>query len=760
MGIIKTQNILEISITLSIFFGLLYGVVWLKNRKNSEHFWFSLLYWCNVCYAFTRLCQFQDLGILNSAFLPRIILSSLVVLTWLSYKFVYALISKELSKSKTHILNVILFFLIMATWFTDWVLTSIPLQRINIAGEVFSGVQAGPAFSVFVLSLQAFVWVLIFEIARMKNLKKRDQQMIIVGFTLFILMGFNDAILTAFNLKWIRLFDMAYLPIGFLYTFVQFNQYARLHYSLEDQVDKKTKDLQYSNQQLVDSEKRYREIFEHGSDWIYIHDLQGNIKEENFRFKKEFFNERSQLKGLYIQDLVVEKYQHEVEKYLNELQEKGHARGIVSLQTQDNKRVVLEYRSILLTGENNKIPAEVRGSAREITGEIKAIYEKKRLEENLRQSQKMESIGTLAGGVAHDFNNVLSMILGNAELALEDIEKVHPVREYLKEIKSASVRAAGIIKQLLNFSRKANARLKSVDAVSMIDDILIFLRSGIPATIEIKKQLPSSKIMILADSIQINRLLINLCTNATQAMGLTGGLLKISIKKIKVNENNTHQYPNLKPQQYLSLEIKDNGPGIGIKNLDRIFDPYFTTKTVGEGSGLGLAVAHGIVKNHNGDIYVDSKVGIGTTFTILLPCTDKISEEEQIKKEQRLNGNERILFVDDEPAIINLTSRMLQKMGYMVSTNVSPQKALEEFRSTPHAFDLVITDMTMPEMTGLELFEQLRQIRPGIPVIISTGHSVFIDKQKAQKMGVSGYVTKPISMTELSQEIRRVCDGV
>ncbi|RLC06737.1 MAG: hypothetical protein DRH34_00025 [Deltaproteobacteria bacterium] len=386
------------------------------------------------------------------------------------------------------------------------------------------------------------------------------------------------------------------------------------------------------------------------------------------------------------------------------------------------------------------------------------ITDFKKMEKELNQARKMESIGTLAGGVAHDFNNLLYMIIGNTELALESISDSHPVYTHLDKIKSASFKAAGIVRQLLSFSRRIDQELKPINAVSTIKDALDFLRATIPTTIEIHKHLPDEDITILADPIQINQIMMNLCTNASQAMEETGGILEIFVEPFTLNENTARNYPDLLPGDYLKITLNDTGHGINAKTIDRIFDPYFTTKEIGKGSGMGLAVVHGIVKNHNGAILVDSALGKGTTFTILFPVVDEKPVDEIDTTGESLSGTGKILFVDDDEAITDVSGQMLEWLGYTVEATTKPQEAFELFQSKPHEFDLVITDMTMPQMTGAKLSGKLKDIRPDIPVIICTGHSSLMDEEMARQLGIAAYVMKPVSLSKLGKTIQKVLD--
>ncbi len=390
---------------------------------------------------------------------------------------------------------------------------------------------------------------------------------------------------------------------------------------------------------------------------------------------------------------------------------------------------------------------------------LRDITAKKAMEEQLRQARKMESIGTMAGGIAHDFNNILFMITGNAELAMEDMPEWNPVRDNLKEIKSAGLRAAGIVKQLLNFSRQTDQKLKPIGAVTVLKNALKLLRSTLPASIEIRKNLPDTETTILGDPSQINQVMMNLCINASQAMEAFGGSLYIAAESITLDETADNCNSGLTPGDYLKITVRDTGPGIEPKILSRIFDPYFTTRGFSKGSGMGLTVVHGIVRNHNGAIAVDSQPGEGVTFTMLFPIVaEKMVMDAAAPGQIPRGAGEKILFIDDEVSIAKMGGMMLESLGYKAESRTSPLEALERFQSNPNHFDLVITDMTMPQMTGINLFEKLRKARSDIPVIICTGHSSLIDEAKAKEIGLAGYTMKPIVMGDIAETIRKVLD--
>ena len=386
------------------------------------------------------------------------------------------------------------------------------------------------------------------------------------------------------------------------------------------------------------------------------------------------------------------------------------------------------------------------------------ITEMKNMAQKLQRAQKMESIGTLTGGIAHDFNNILSIIIGNTELALDDVPEWNPVHFNLEEIKTAGLRAKDIVRRLLSFTRKTDEKLKPIEIVPVIKDALKFLRSTIPTTIDIHQDIQATDETILADPTQINQVMMNLCVNASQAMEQTGGSLTIRVENTVLDQGSVRKYSDLSMGDYVKVTVSDTGPGIDPKHMDRIFDPYFTTREVGKGPGMGLAVVQGIVKNHNGAISVDSKPGKGTTFRMLFPLAEGKAAVETETTQEMPTGNETILFVDDEISIVNIVRKMLERLGYKVETAMTPQDALERFRPNPDHFDLVITDMTMPQMTGVMLAEGLMQIRPDIPVIICTGYSSLIDEEKAKDLGIAAYVMKPIIMTEIAKIIRAVLD--
>ena len=420
-----------------------------------------------------------------------------------------------------------------------------------------------------------------------------------------------------------------------------------------------------------------------------------------------------------------------------------------------DKKVIDVELSQIQVFEGDEHAVMVMG--RDITGQKKAEREKAVLQEQLQQAQKMEAIGTLAGGIAHDFNNILAGIMGYAELAGLDIPQGSKAQENLQNsIKSAN-RAKNLVQQILAFSRQSKQERKPMDIGPIIKEGLKLLRASLPSTIEIRQDLKRDLGSIVADPTQIHQVVMNLCTNASHAMSEKGGVLEVSLEKMNMEAGSAAISAGIEAGPYLRLRVSDTGHGIPPEILKRIFDPYFTTKGAGKGTGLGLAVVHGIVKSYGGGISVSSEVGKGSSFDVYFPrVEDSISVLEAGKVEPLpLGGQERVLFVDDEKEIGEIGQKSLQYLGYEVVVRMSSLEALELFRAKADQFDLVITDMTMPNMTGEELAREILGIRPGIPIILCTGFSENMSEGKAKALGIREFVMKPLVIMDLAKAIRR-----
>ena len=377
----------------------------------------------------------------------------------------------------------------------------------------------------------------------------------------------------------------------------------------------------------------------------------------------------------------------------------------------------------------------------------------------LQQAQKMEAIGTLAGGVAHDFNNILSIILGNAELSLSDLDAGHPLRRNLQEIERASLRARGIVRQLLELSRRREQAPEPVHLIPVVREAVTFLRATLPADIAIQTDFRVENDVVRFDATQIHQIMINLFTNAGHAMEAGGGDLSVRAENVRLVEPLQGPVHSIAPGRYVRVSISDTGDGIPEEIRGRIFDPYFTTKPVGKGTGMGLAMVHGIMQNVGGGIMLDSGVGTGTTFDLYFPSADPAAVRPAAGKTPAPGGSERVLFVDDEPMITDLTGRMLDRLGYRVQTYTDPEAALSSIRSAPEAVDLVITDMAMPVMTGDRLAEAIRQLRPTLPMILCTGYRSRISEETVGRLGIDVVLDKPVEMETLATAIRSVLDG-
>lgn len=418
---------------------------------------------------------------------------------------------------------------------------------------------------------------------------------------------------------------------------------------------------------------------------------------------------------------------------------------------------IVEKRTAMLALANEEL-------RHEIDAHRQLDEEKKQLEEQLRQAQKMEAIGTLAGGIAHDFNNILAAIMGHTELAAMQIEENEKAQQYLSEVLSASDRAKDLVFQILSFSRQSDSDLKPLQISTIIKEALRLIRSTLPTTISIHKSIENQDSIVVGNATQIHQILMNLCTNAAHAMQGADGTLSVALNAIDItiddlNQASAFTYPSaLGPGRYVCLMVADTGHGIPKQLIDRIFDPYFTTKEKDVGTGLGLAVVQGIVQNHGGTIEVKSRNGQGTTFYIYLPRA-KSEIKDDIKTLKTIpDGNENILFVDDDPALAELGGKLLSTLGYQVVTETDPHMALEKFYKDTKNFDLIITDLIMPGLSGEALANKILEKRPEIPIIACTGFSERLSETRLIESGIKGVLYKPITIYHMAQGIRQALD--
>jgi PAS domain S-box-containing protein len=435
----------------------------------------------------------------------------------------------------------------------------------------------------------------------------------------------------------------------------------------------------------------------------------------------------------------------------------------VSADIQSGDPQKMEWEGVAATGKNGRktiilaknIPLYEQNM---MISTVQDITESKTLQTRLQQAQKMEAIGNLAGGIAHDFNNILFPIMGFSELLMADLPPGSPEHGNAREIFKASERGRDLVKQILAFGRQSQKTLMPVLIQQVLKDVLKLSRSTIPSNIEIKQEIQSDCGRVLADPTQLHQIAMNLITNAYHAVEPQGGEISVQLREIELDTDDWAG-SSLEQGKYAMLTVADTGCGIDPTLKNRIFDPYFTTKAQGRGTGLGLAVVHGIVKDCNGEIKVTSEVGQGTTFNVFIPLVPKDIAIAEFKKAEPLEGGtERILLVDDEKVIVNLQANVLERLGYRVTCRTSSVEALEAFKANPDAFDLLITDMAMPNMTGDLLAKAVKSIKPHLPVIICTGFSERINRERAQAIGVNGFLMKPVIRSQLAGMVRNVLD--
>ena len=513
------------------------------------------------------------------------------------------------------------------------------------------------------------------------------------------------------------------------------------------------------NNELRESEQRFRALVDQAADSFFLHDMNGRIIDANQRVCDTLGYTREELLSMTVEDIDTEADNAAYKEQYWKKMTPGSPVTFEGLHLRkDGTSFPVEIRAGLMKIGNQQV---ILSLARDLSERIKAEKDKRQLETQLQQAQKMESIGTLAAGIAHDFNNILSPIYGYVELAQLKVRDNPELSEYLNEVRSAAHRAKELVKQILTFSRQDSEKFSPVDVHVIIKEALKLLRASIPTTIEIRQQIDPKCGYVMANPTQIHQVLMNLCTNAYHAMRETGGFLGVTLKPVEISSGDFVKNINLRPGSYLLLEVSDTGSGMDKETMSRIFEPYFTTKAQGEGTGMGLSVVHGIVKSHGGNVTVYSEPGIGTTFHVYLPLMERAeSAEEQPPAGSMPTGSERIMLVDDEISVAKVEKDMLENLGYNVTSFTSPYQALEHFREQPEAYDLVITDMTMPKITGDKLATEIMTIRPDIPVILCTGFSELINKEDALKIGIRKFITKPIIIRNFAQTLREVLDGV
>jgi PAS domain S-box-containing protein len=501
---------------------------------------------------------------------------------------------------------------------------------------------------------------------------------------------------------------------------------------------------------LQESGEKYRHLFELESDAVLlIRKEDGQILEANRAAADLYGYSREELLSLKNTDLSAEP-----DKTAQATAEQKSTIPIRYHKRKDGTTVVVEITASHFKWRGVDVHV---AAIRDITVRLEAEKEKARLEKQLYQSQKMESIGKLAGGIAHDFNNILSSIIGFTELALEDVDRDSSVADNLREVFSAGKRARDLVKQILTFARQSDEEIKPIQAETIVREVLKFIRSFIPSTIDVQAKIESNAV-IMGNPTQVHQIFLNLCTNAAQAMEENGGILEIGLRDVRVDDQHAMFKSGLKSGPYLEITVSDTGDGIPPDIIGSIFDPYFTTKAPGKGTGMGLAMVHGIVESYGGTIRVDSTPGQGAIFQIYLPVVNRSGHQTAGAEEVLPTGTEHILVVDDEAAIVDFERRALERLGYRVTTRTGSLDALKLFLTAPQAFDLVITDITMPHLTGDRLAMEMMAVRPDLPVITVTGYSQKMSEDRAAELGIKAFAFKPIVMGDLARTVRKVLD--
>jgi PAS domain S-box-containing protein len=523
--------------------------------------------------------------------------------------------------------------------------------------------------------------------------------------------------------------------------------------------------LQENRLALARSEAKYRNLFENSPLGIFRTTLDGKALAVN--------NEMAKIVGCASAEEAISNFSSLADQlyvdpdrrrqFIEQLKTNGavqHFEYEARRQHGDNLWISMNAR-LVAPDEGDALPAGpvIDGFALDITDRKQAEEDKKKLQSQLLHAQKLEAIGTLAGGIAHDFNNILGAILGYAEMAREDSPAHSMVARDLDQVIKAGNRAKDLVKQILAFSRQAETEQIHLQPAVIVKETLKMLRSSLPSTIAIEVDVAPDTGVIFADPTQIHQLLMNLCTNAYHAMEATGGTLSVTVNTKLLAEEDLIGAPHVQPGEFVHLTISDTGGGIAAEIRHKIFDPYFTTKETGKGSGLGLSIVHGIVKSYGGLISCDSHPGEGTVFHIMLPALAEYPVPETKPFDQIPVGTENILFVDDEKMLCEMAQTMLQRLGYTVTVRTSSLEALNIFENQPEAFDLVITDQTMPGMTGFDLARRMLQIRPQLPIILCTGYSNLISEEKAKLLGIKGFALKPLTKKSIAALIRKVLDG-
>jgi PAS domain S-box-containing protein len=504
------------------------------------------------------------------------------------------------------------------------------------------------------------------------------------------------------------------------------------------------------------AEKKYRSIFENALEGIYQSTLEGRILSANPAFARILGYDSPEQLMKQIVDIAEQHWLKPSERQ-DMIQELLNGHTVTDYET----RMIRRDGQIIWVQINGRPVYDTSGRLQHLEGMVNDITEKVRMENQIRQTQKMEAIGTLAGGIAHDFNNMLGVIIGCSELAMDGMTKGSKPAADMERVLDAALHGKALVRQILTFSRQDESEFKPLILRPFLKEVVKFLQSTLPSVIEICFHPGEDDYTVLADPTQLQQVLLNLCTNSAHALSPNGGVIKVSVAEQIVTSHEKRPTGDLGPGAYINLTVQDNGPGIKQEHLHRVFDPFFTTKKVGEGTGLGLSVVHGIVTSHGGAVYVESEPGQGTTMRVLLPSLEHpgfepVPESIFVPPE----GTEEIFLVEDEPVLADILNRILSSLGYHVKMFTRATEAWHFFEANADRFDLVMLDHNMPTITGIELATRVSRLKPEMPIILFTGVSIELLRRDAEKAGVRALINKPLNRIELAIAIRKVLDGV
>jgi len=527
---------------------------------------------------------------------------------------------------------------------------------------------------------------------------------------------------------------------------------------VNDLLVKEVEEHKKTEKDLRQSEIRFQKVFNSQLEAIFIleNSTEARILDCNSAVDSTFGYDRSELAGSSMESLFVSTLQKQafMDMLGPALRETGFLKEVAfSMKRRDNTVFPAEITVLEMRSENGRKGNWI------VT--VRDLTERKRLEASLQQAQKMESIGTLAGGIAHDFNNILSPLIGFAEILQMDLSQNDPAQDSIKEVLKAAFRAKELVRQILTFSRQSSQKHLPLKLQPILKEVTKLLKASIPKTIVIKTIIDRDCGLVKADPTEIHQIVMNLATNAYHAMEETGGQLNIRLETMTLGLGAFDDL-SITPGLYQQLTVEDTGHGMDEATMTKIFDPYFTTKSRGKGTGLGLAVVLGILRGYGGEIRVASTLGKGTTFTLYFPVVEVAETSPQLAidpQEPMPRGSEHILLVDDEKSIADVTTSMLERLGYKVTVRLSGFDALEAYRSLSSTIDLVIADLTMPQMTGLQLYKKIKLLRSDAKVIICTGFSEQLTSDKSRVIGIEGFLNKPVIMADLAHCVRRVLDS-